>query len=74
MFLLHYLINDIVFGGERGDVLEIKFVFYFSLQILSKIFLIIRRTHRVVFIHVRVFSQQMGVLLAIFKQNLNFVE
>jgi hypothetical protein len=65
MFLLHYLLNDTVFWG--GGLLEIKFVFSFYLQILSKIFLIIRTMHIVVFRRVRVFSHQARVIFVRFK-------
>ena len=39
----HYLINDTIFGKK---VPEIKYVFRFSLHLLSKAFLMLRRSQR----------------------------
>ena len=50
-FFSHYLIKGTIFGGKK--VSNIKFVFWFSLQLLSEIFLILRRLERDIIIHVR---------------------
>ena len=41
----HHLINGTIFGGG-GKLLNIKYVFRFSLQLLSEAFFIIRRSER----------------------------
>jgi hypothetical protein len=46
---LHILINDTIFGKT---LLDIKYVFWFSLQVLSETFLILRRIERDIIINV----------------------
>jgi len=41
----HYLINGMIFGKT---LLNVKYVFSFSLQLLSETFLIVRRTERAI--------------------------
>jgi hypothetical protein len=58
----HYLINGKIFGKK----LNIKFVFGFSLQLLSKIFLILRRIQLDTVINVRRSSCKVPVIHVIF--------
>jgi len=43
-------------GGGAGEVIEHKIVFLFSLQLLPKTFLILRRTDRSFIINVNIFT------------------
>jgi hypothetical protein len=47
-----YLINGRIFGGGRGKLWTTKCVFWFSPQLLSEAFLIVRRTEQDVIINV----------------------
>jgi len=49
VFFPHYFINGTIFGGW-GEFLNTKCVFWFSLQLLSETFLILRRNERDVII------------------------
>jgi hypothetical protein len=66
-----YLINDTIFGNKK--LLNIC-VFWFSLQLLSEIFLSLRRNERDMIISVYWSSCKMSVILAKFKRNLNFID
>ena len=59
----HYLINRAIFGKM---LLSIKYVFSFSLQYLSEIFLIIRRIQRDIVIKVKTSSRKVPVILVAF--------
>jgi len=50
--LSYYRINGMIF---RKALVNIKSVFWFSLQLLSETFLILRRIHRDIVIHIHVF-------------------
>ena len=45
----HYLINDTIF--EKKGLLNIKYMFWFSLQLPAETFVILRRTERGMLIH-----------------------
>jgi hypothetical protein len=60
---LHYLINGTIF---RKMLLNIKCVFLFPLQLLSEIFLILRRIQRDVIINVHTSSCKVPLLLSDF--------
>ena len=66
----HYLINGTIF---RKKLLDIKFVFWFSLQFLSKRLLILRLIQRDIVINVKKSSCKVTMILARFKWNLNFL-
>jgi hypothetical protein len=61
-FFSHYIINGKVFENNLSNT---KFVFL-SLQLLSEIFLILRRTERDITIHARTSTCQIAVLLVRF--------
>ena len=54
----HYLTNGTTFGGWGGGVIEQKCVFWFSLQLLSETFLILRRIQRVIITNIRKSSRK----------------
>jgi hypothetical protein len=59
--LPHYLING-TFLKEKKKLLNIKYVFLFSLQLLSETFLILRRIQRDTVIKVQTFSCKVPVV------------
>jgi hypothetical protein len=59
----HYLINGTIFGKK---LLNIQCVFWFSLQLLSETFLIIRRIQRDIVINAHRSSCEVHVILVIF--------
>ena len=61
----HYLINVTIFGKK---LLNIKYVFWFSLQVLSKAFLILRRIQRDIIIKVKTSSCKVPVVLEFSQQ------
>ena len=63
IFFPHYLINSMIFGKK---LLNIKFVFRFSLQLLSETFLILRRTERDMIVSVYRSSCNVPVILVRF--------
>jgi hypothetical protein len=66
----HFLINGTIF---RKKLLDIKCVFWFSLQFLSKWLLILRIIQRDIVINVKKSSCKVPLILARFKWNLNFL-
>ena len=68
---LHYLINGTIFGKK---LLNIKCMFWFSPQILSEIFLILRRIQGRVIINVHWSSCKEPVILVRFWWNLNVLD
>jgi hypothetical protein len=67
----HYLINGTIFGKK---LLNTKCVFWFSLQLLSKTFFIIRRIQRDIVINVKKSSCKVPVILVRFEWNLIFLD
>jgi hypothetical protein len=67
---MHYLINGTIFGKA---LLNIKFVVWFALQLLSETFLILRRIERDMSINVYQFPCKLPVILVRFRGNLNFL-
>jgi hypothetical protein len=59
--------------GFRKKSLNIKCVFWFSLQILSEIFLIPRKMNRDIVIDMKMYSCKVSVILAKFELNSNFL-
>jgi hypothetical protein len=64
-----YVINDTIFGKKK---LNIKCVFWFSLQLLSEIFLILGRIQRDIIINAYRFPCKVPVTLVRCDWNLNF--
>jgi len=67
----HYLINGTIF--EKKNLLNIKYVFWFSVQILSETFLILRRNERDIILNVHMSLCKVPVILVRFYWNLNFL-
>jgi hypothetical protein len=67
----HYLINGTILGKK---LLNIKCVFWFSLQIVFKIFLILRKTRGDIVINVKTSSCKAPIILVGFQWNLNFLD
>jgi hypothetical protein len=67
----HYLINGVI-SGKR--LLKVKCVFWFSLQLLSKTFLILRRIQRDIVKNVEKSSCKVPLILVGFQWNLNFLD
>jgi len=61
----HYLTNGPIFGKKK--LLNVKFVFQFSLQLLSQTFLIVRRRERDVIIKVYWSSCKVHVIFVQFE-------
>jgi hypothetical protein len=59
-FFRHYFINDAIFGET---LLSMNFVFWFSLQLLCKAFLILRRIPRDSVINVKTSSYKVAIFL-----------
>ena len=70
-FFRHYLINGAIFGKT---LLSTKSVFWFSLQLLSKTFLILRIIQRDIVINVKTSSCKVPVILERFWWNFNFLD
>jgi hypothetical protein len=66
----HSLMNDKIFGKM---LLNIKYMFLYSLQLLSEIFLILRRIQRDTFINTHRSSCTVPAVLVTFYGNLNFL-
>jgi len=69
-FVQYYLINCTILGKI---LMNIKRLFWFSLQYLSEIFLILRKIQRGIIINVNRSSCKVPVILVRFKINLNFL-
>ena len=67
----YYLINGTIFGKE---LLNIKRVFWFPVQLLSVTFLILRRIQRDIVINVHRSSCEVPVIVIRFYSNLNFLD
>ena len=70
-FFPHYLTNGTIFGKQ---LLKIKCVFWFCLQLLSETFLILRRNKRDIAINVHMASCKVSVILVRFSWDLNFLD
>ena len=57
-----------------GGLLNIKYKFLFSLQILSTIFLILRRIQRGIIINVQIFPCKVRIILVIFYWNADLLD
>jgi hypothetical protein len=66
----HYLINCTIFGRT---LLNIKCVFWFSIQLLFEISLVMRRIERYIVIHVKTSSCRLRVILVEFWWNFKFL-
>jgi hypothetical protein len=66
----HYRISGMIF--EKKNVLNIKYVFWFSVQLLFQTLVILRRIQRDITINVQRSSRIRPVILARFSWNLNF--
>ena len=64
---IHWLINDTIFCLDGGELLHIKGVFWFSLQLLSETFLILRRIQWDIITNVKRSSRQVHVTLVRFQ-------
>jgi len=62
---LHYLRNGTIFGNK---LLNIKCVFLFSVQLLSEIFLILRRIQRDIIINLHTSSRKYPLILSDFNK------
>jgi hypothetical protein len=69
----HPLVNSTVFEG-RKKLLRVKYVFWFSLQILSKTFLILRRIQQDIIINLHRSLCEVLTILVRFECNLNFLD
>jgi hypothetical protein len=69
-FKLSHKLHD--FRGE--NILNIKWVFWFSLQLLSVAFLILKRIQRHIIINVHRSSRKVPVILVRFQSILNFLD
>ena len=67
----HYLINGTIFWKK---LLKIKCVFWFSIQLLSQTFLILRRIQRDIVQNVGTSSCKVPVILVGFQRNFNFLD
>jgi hypothetical protein len=67
----HYLINGTIFGKK---LLNIKCVFWFSVQLLSETFLILRRIQQDIIINIHRSSCKVPVILVRFWWNLNLLD
>jgi hypothetical protein len=67
----HCLINDTIFNKK---IFNMKCVYRVSLQRLSEIFFILRRTERDIIENVRWFSYKVPIILFRFYRNLNFLD
>jgi hypothetical protein len=68
-FFQHYLINGLIFGKNFPDI---KCVFWFSLQLLYKIVLILRRIQSDIVTNVNTSSCNVPFILVRFSLNLNY--
>ena len=66
-----YLVNGKIFGKM---LLDIKCVFWFSLQLLSETYLILRRTERDILINVYKPSCKISFIILRFEWDLNFLD
>jgi len=71
MFFPHYLVNDTIFGK---DILNTKCVFWFSLQVWSVAFFILRKIQRDVVTNVHRSSCTVPINIFRFDENLYFNE
>jgi hypothetical protein len=67
-YFRHYLINSTIFGKQ---LLDIKCVFWFSLQLAFDIFLILRRTVWDIVINVKMSSRKVPVMCTLFLSDFN---
>ena len=61
------------FRGEKKKLLNTKCVFWYSVQILSGIFLILRITERDIIINIHMYSCEVPVILVRYSRNCNFL-
>jgi hypothetical protein len=71
VFIPHYFVNGTIFEKK---LLNIKCVSWFSLQLSSEIFLILRRIQRDTVISLKTSSRKVPVILVAFEWNLNFFD
>ena len=66
--------NVFFWGGGGRKLLNIKYVFWFCLQLLPETYLILRRTARDMIINLHRFSRKYPLFLWNFNESLNFVD
>jgi hypothetical protein len=70
-FFPHYLINGKIFGKK---LLNVKFLFWFTVQTLSETFLLLRRIRKYVIINMCRFSYKIPGILVRLSRNLSFLD
>jgi hypothetical protein len=70
---LHYLTDGTIFGRKKRKLSNLKWVFWFSQQLLSEILIILRRIQRDIILNVLRYLGTVAVILVTLKWRLNFL-